>query len=253
MALITVDDVYSKGGVDETIVADTELIERAIAQAEDTIYNVTGQFFEPTDLDFLLDGTGTSVLRLPVPIISIDAVYMNGSDTPLPANAYVVYNRIRPVDDRRNPRIAMNRSSYYDSSNVYAGHRGGSMTFLRGEQNQRVVGTFGYCEADGQSPPPLIIRAALMLVAQYLSTPNAESGSGATGGGSGGGQSYQQGPIVEEQTDQHRIRYADIAASAVLAAGGGAIPGALTGSARVDEILRMFKAPIGISFAIGGR
>lgn len=186
---------------------------------------VTGQWFRPRSLTLDLDGNGTTLLQLSVPIIELTDLYVNGDfDTPLAATAFVAYAGRGGTerDDRRNPRVKL----VAGDSDVFAGvgpYEHGGTVFEVGEQNQRLVGTFGFVEPGAGMEVPAPIRYALTkLVVRSCS-------NGMLGGSAAG-------PIVEEETDRHRRRYSDQAATArILSA---------TGDPEVDQILAMYKAPL---------
>lgn len=242
MAIITIEDLEAEGM--EIAPEDEDRIENeVIPRAEQIIEDVTKMWFEERDLEITLDGTGSSTLFLPVPIIEVEALYINDDfTTPLSATAYSVYNRTGLYDDRKNPKIVLKRGNY-GATTVFGGegfntHR----TFLRGNMNQKVVGTFGYIDPVTGGAPPLIKKAAIILAitgATALNTKHGET-TGGGGGGGGGGGSSTKGPVVEKWVDGNRIRYADVTASAAAA---GVVANPLTGNTEVDQILRMFRGP----------
>ena len=240
MALITVSDVRKESGVKEAEVPDSRIVEK-ITWAEALIERHTMQWFESRSLDFYMDGTGSRTLFLPVPIISVTALYVNDDFTnALDSDSYVVYNRTSPFDDRRNPRIKLKSKSWDLFSTV-----GKEGIFSRGEQNQRVVGTFGFVESDG-STPSRIKYACLKLVLKNLK-PVAGTGSQHTGSGAPDVASSSIGFKTFEAVDDHQVSYSvpkmgTISAGTVRA----------TGDPEIDSILSEYRSPLLIRSA-GGR
>lgn len=147
-------------------------------------------WFDSRSVDFKIDGTGSNYLHLNIPIISLTSLYMNDSTIVTPSTDYVVYNsRNQMRDDRKNPKIV-------SKTNV----------FSLGQQNQRLVGTFGYVDEDG-STPKAIRYAALKLVIEkimnpILLTPDFEMFSTSL--------NTQTGGVSEEITDEHSKKYSNI-------------------------------------------
>ena len=204
---------------------------------EDFVDQNTGQWFCPRPVTLELDGTNSALLQLPVPTIRVDAVYINGSTQALQASQYVVYNRYFP-DDRMNPRIKIKSAAASEAENFYAAAGGDlygtlystlyGLVFKRGERNQRLVGIFGYVEQDG-TPPSLIkyaVRKLVALNAQPLAL---------------GGATSLAGPLAEEVTDRHKMRYSE-----------KMLPTAtLTGDPEVDRILARYRRAVIIDAPYG--
>jgi hypothetical protein len=174
------------------------------------------------------------MLSFGVPIITIDYIRINNSDTNLDTDLYKIYNStgIYPAD-RQNPRIklvnAAAQSIFTASLDDY------KLKFKRGRKNQIIKGTFGYVESDN-SVPKLIKRALLKLVIEKLTTPIY--------GDPDDNVPNILGPIVEEWTDGHKIKYKQ--------AGGIYSPRkyGLTGITNDQEILsiiRLYRAPLGVA------
>lgn len=183
-----------------------------------------GVWFSSKTLDMNLDGDGSRVLWLPVPVITLTALYLNESTTALDSSYYTVYNRYFPYDDRKNPRIKLKRTN---STNIFIGST--SSKFEVGDLNQRVVGDFGYVEQDG-SAPYLVQRAIIVLIiatAELIGDSDIDQ--------------LKVGKAIEEVTDRHRIRYSDLWDQL-----NTYLP---TGLTEVDEAIRMYKRPIHISMA----
>jgi len=176
----------------------------------------TGNWFEAKTKTLSLDGDGSRILSLNVPIISITELYTNGDfTTALDSELYVVYNRYYP-DDRRNPKIVL-----AGDTNDFFSPSGG--VFNVGNQNQKVIGSFGYVEEDGSVPFP-VCRAIMTLI--VLSSENM---------GDGEIDILRGGRVVEEVTDRHRIRFANLFNDL-----GQWSP---SGIADVDEALKMYRRP----------
>ena len=219
--IVSVQDIRDEG-------IDTDELSNARALIlsygwQDFIEHRTGQWFSPKSLTLNLDGNGSRVMWFDIPIISIDALYINDDfDTAVDTDDYVVYNRSRP-DDRRNPRIKLKKKegSIFD----FALER----KFLVGDQNQRVVGSFGYVEEDGSAP--FLIQRAIMTLINLTKEQKGDAEI----------DQLAMGRKVEEVTDRHRIEFANTYNS--LAAWNP------TGLAEVDEAIKMYHKPAYISSA----
>lgn len=178
----------------------------------------TGNWFESRTKTFVLDGNGTRVLFMPCPIIAITALYINlDFDNAVDSDDYVIYNRYYP-DDRQNPMIKLKKE--VSSSSFFNRNVG---VFNVGDQNQKIVGDFGYVEEDGSVPFP-VFRAILSLVvmsSEYMADGDIDV--------------LRSGLITEEVTDRHRIRFANLFKEIG--------QWNSTGIAEIDDALRMFKRP----------
>lgn len=208
-------------------VADDNRVNALLAMWSDFVDAATGQWFESRSATFELDGRGVTLLRLPVPVITVSALYVNNNfDVAVDADAYRVYNGrggTEGRDDRRNPRIKIVTAE----DSIFAGTgqvARRNLVFEVGERNQRVVGTFGYTEPDGSTPDLIeyAVRKMVLKGAQPMYTSGATSGTGA-------------GPVVEEETDRHRKKWADPLVSSKR--------WTTTGDQEVDQILAMFRKP----------
>jgi hypothetical protein len=223
---VDVDDIRGEGVL--VSVADDDRVLELISTWQQFIERETRNWFRPRELDWYLDGNGTTLLQLPVPIISVSGLYVNDDFvTPLETDAYRVYNGRGEEgrDDRRNPRIKLATGD----TSIFAGtgpvRRDSITTFEVGEKNQRVVGSFGYVEPDGSVPGP--IRYALKKLVVRSARPLA---------GSGGGGAGPAGPVIEEETDRHRKRWADPFVSSKA--------WSVSGDPEVDQILAAYRAPL---------
>jgi hypothetical protein len=184
----------------------------------------TGLFFTPKEAEVLLDGDGSRMLLLPVPIIECTALYANDDFVnAVDSSQYVVYDKRGPVqDDRRNPHIMFKRST---GTSIYS-ISGGSGVFLIGDRNQRVDGTFGYVEYDGSTPP--VVKQAIKILTTLSKEllPDGEI------------DQLIVGRKIEEVTDRHRIEYSDLFNR--LKTWGP------TGITMVDAALRKYRRPMRI-------
>jgi hypothetical protein len=222
MTIIQVADIRAEGlTVDDITDARIDILSVGWQQ---WLEDMCGVWFESQSLDMNLDGDGSRVLHLPIPIISLTALYINESTTALSSSYYTVYNRYAPYDDRKNPRIKLKRSN---STNIFVG--ASSSKFAVGDLNQRVVGDFGYVESDG-SAPYLVQRAITQLIiatAELIGDSDIDQ--------------LKIGKAIEEVTDRHRIRYSDLWDEL-----NSYMP---TGLTEVDQTIRMYKRPIHIAMA----
>lgn len=235
MPYVTIADLRN-AGVPNTITDDK--ITPLITRWSQFVDEATHQWFEPRATELLLDGNTSRVLFLPVPIITLDALYINDNfDTPLSSNLYVVYsNKTALRDDRRNPKISLASSGLgvFDSADFRCG-----MLFMYGAQNQKMVGTFGFVEADG-STPELIKRAVMKLVIKEL-----QGGGGNLWNQVGNGP-QTQGTVTSETTDGHSITYNAFQYKPIPAGLNG-----ITNDPEVDNILMMYRGPIKITSTQG--
>lgn len=234
MSYVTVADMRAEGVPDA--ITDTQ-VQAALDECQAIIERETRQWFESRALTVDLDGLDSPTLWLPVPIIALTALYMNDDmdnavDTTL-YRAFIQRNQIQ--DDRRNPKVQLitnTKAGIYDMPAIC----GRFSTFIKG-MKQRLVGTFGYVDTDGDGvtliTPPPIKRALKVMAARQLS-----SGNG-TVWGEQGSVSPASNRVVSETTDGHSISY-DAARTQATRAGSNSV----TGSAEVDRILTLFKGPL---------
>lgn len=219
---ITVQDIRDEGlGTD--VAGDTKVLD-LIQTWQQFLERACRQWFVAREQQLDLDGTGSTLLQLPVPCIRLDALYLNGDFVnAVDPEYYVAYTGRGGSgrDDRRNPRIKLITTE----TDIFSGC-GPLQTNLTkfdvGEGNQRIVGSFGYVESDGQTPGP--IRYALRkLVCRY-----AQSLVGATDAPSGA--------VIEEETDKHRRKWSDAALNSKV--------WAVTGDPEVDQIIASYRGPL---------
>jgi hypothetical protein len=220
--------------------SDNEVL-MAIYLWQSFIERACRQWFYPKELTLVVDGPESDTMHFGVPIISISEIEINmnreGDGTTLQSGDYRVYSSIRYPHDRQNPRIKLT-GSYSDNRNIFTGGDGYGGKFIKGAQNQRIVGVFGCVEEDGGAPP-LIKHALTKLVVEKLRrpiVPDEESGSITP--------PLVAGLVQEEWTDGHKIKYA--------VSGGETrdrAPGlsGITDDPEILTIIKMYKAPIGVA------
>lgn len=237
---VSVDDIREAGF--SATLADPQTVEAAIRLAQGAIERATRQWFVPREHTIKLDGNNSDTMLLPIPIISVEHLKINDVDTAISPSLYVVYNGRSFPDDRTNPRIKLKRQggSIYETPSGFDT----PLTFRKGFQNQEIKGVFGYTEADG-SVPLLIQKAVRKLAIQYLSnpeyvspgvTPPPSPPAGATG------------QVMREATDGHSIAYTFVKFDDVRPGISG-----LTMDREILDIIKMYKAPIGIATQAGWR
>jgi hypothetical protein len=223
VAYVSVSDVRNEGLTDTTKYPDPR-VEQLITIWSAYVDRACRQWFEARTLDARLDGNDSDTLFLPVPVIELTALYLNGDfSSPADPSRYFVYNGRSLPDDRQNPRVKLLSQDYRDifRSRVYG------QKFVRGKQNQRLVGSFGFVEQDG-STPELIKRAVIKLVISNAPTVAEKQG--------------ESGPVAFEMTDGHSIQYVTAEKLGFKSSGF-----AVTKDAEVDQILSMYRAPIGMA------
>ena len=201
---ITVEQFRDRTKFTEDDAIDQD-IHDALVLAQQILERATRQWFEPRGpYTFSVDGTDSDALHFAVPIISIDELKINNSETATPLESYRVYNgRGRPIDDRKNPRIKL-RSPFNDPGIFEAPLIGSGHIFRKGRQNQVITGTFGYVDEDDEGKlvtPPAIIRALVKLTAEKLGQPIGKKT------GTVSLPSTIGGIVAEEWTDGHKKKY----------------------------------------------
>jgi hypothetical protein len=227
---ITLSEVRAQGLT--TAQASDAEVNAAIDATKQLVDELTGQWFESRALTMLLDGNDTSILHLPVPVIGLTSLFINGDfDNAADPDSYRVYNRTFP-DDRRNPKIALFSEEERVDIFTPASVRERGPAFVFGKQNQKLVGTFGFVETGGLTPA-LIKRAQMKLVMKFVS--KLGPGSASLGAPLG-----PVGPVTTEMTDGHMQVFGPTMKALTK-------PGtlALTGDPEVEEILKLYRRPIG--------
>lgn len=216
---------YSNSRISAAIIRWQQFIERACRQ-----------FFDARAATVDMDGNDTDTLFLPMPLISVSALYVNDDfDHAVPASTYRAYTQRGPVeDDRRNPKIRILRATtVFDP--LYS--RGGGVRFLKGSRNQRVVGTWGFTEEDGTTPL-LIKRALIKMVIIDLTA------QGASPGGLYGDVTASPDPagsVTSETTDGHVISFGN---DATLPDESRTGLTSITKDEEITKILEAYKGPI---------
>lgn len=226
---ITVDDLRAED-ITEAELSD-DRAEVLITYWSQWIDLMTGQFFDARSDTIYLDGDGSRLLQLPVPIIECTSLYMNDDFVNvIDPSYYVVYNSRGPVqDDRKNPRIKLKMAG----TSVFSSSSSG--LFEIGDRNQKIVGVFGFVEAgmlegeeeedpDTYITPEPIKRAVKILV----NTTKDNLGDDAL-------DQLKVGRLVEEVTDRHRATYSDLYDRL-----GAWNP---TGITEVDLVIRQYRRP----------
>lgn len=124
--------------------ADDAAVQRAIDLATRYIEKYTGQWFVPRFRRLVLSGSADHRIELPIPIIAILRVEMEGTELDLASlevnNRYLRDGMTTP-DDRHNPLLAFAESVYYsDSVRRLLG------IWAEGRQNVEVWGIFGFTD-----------------------------------------------------------------------------------------------------------
>lgn len=186
----------------------------------------TGLVFKSVEAEMELDGDGSRMLLLPLPIIECTALYVNDDFVnAVNEDRYVVYNKNNTIqDDRRNPHIMLKRTT--GMSSIFT-TSGSASVFSIGDRNQKVVGTFGYVEDDGSVPYPVKQAIMVLVTASKELLPDGEL------------DQFAFGRKVEEVTDRHRVEYSDLY--------NRLKTWAPTGITIVDDALRKYRAPMRIA------
>jgi hypothetical protein len=231
---VTVEEIRAAGLTDETAFPDATILS-SISLWQSMVDRICRQWFTPKTMIIKFDGNNTPVMPFGVPIISVEYLKINGSTTALDVNKYAVYTGGYP-DNRRNPRIKLINTSGRD---IFSDTFDGAMIFRKGVQNQEVKCTLGYVEDDMTTPLP-IKRAMTKLVIEKLTKPIYLSADTTLPDS----PPPVVGAILEEETDGHRIKYAQ--AGAAVASRSPYLSG-ITNDQEIIEILKMYRAPIGIA------
>lgn len=231
MAIITLEDVRAAGLTDEE--AADDLVESAILTADSIIREATGTWFEAVvytvDAPLLIDGAGGNVLSLPAPIVQLDKVLEEGAEIALTDLAVYGKVSVRQPDDRFNPRLLRKPvSSLLGGSWPSGGYdRSGPRylpTWIEGPQSIALVGVFGFVEADGVSPPPLIKKTALRLVMREWRPVGDPLDA----------EAHASGQVVSETTDGHSYTL-----------GGVITSNGVTGNPLIDDVLARYRRRFG--------
>ena len=227
---ITIQDVRDAGISDA--IADDAAVSASIVTNQQFIERATRQWFDSRTLTLYLDGNTSDTLYLPVPIISVTSLKINGQDDALDSSLYEVYSSADLPDDRWNPRIKLVRGNTDLFADPFRTEY--PPLFRKGRRNQEITGAFGFVEADG-STPELIKRALLLLVIEKLTNP--PFGDAIPGAAPG-----PVGNVMRETTDGHTLQYTFVKFGDTRAGLSG-----YTMNREVHMICTMYKAPIGIA------
>ncbi len=226
-------------GITVAMASDQKVLD-TIAVCQEFIDRACKQWFIPKQLVLEVDGTDSDTLHFGVPIIVVDSLKLNNDPNVLDRTLYRVYNQRLYPDDRRNPRIKLIRSD--DIRDIFVSpHPFDRLKFRKGRQNQEIIGSFGFLEADGTTPK-LITRALCKLTISKLQNPLFTDP--AAGPPAVPPAPPIIGPLIEEETDDHRQRYGQ---------SGGTIsprrPGltGITDDQEILDIIRLYRAPIGLA------
>lgn len=204
---------------------ESSWLQNRIRLAQDYIERITGHFFAPRQAEYLLDGTGLSIIEIPHPIIEVTEIgfqYTLDDFYTYPLNYFAIYNR-ENTEDRFNPRIKVKR---YVSDNIFnAVDFPGN--FPCGTQNIKVVGTFGFVDENGVTPEP-IKWATGALVQKFISAIASDAAF----------QSRTDGSLISETTDGHTYRLSEKMRL-----------GLLTGDSEIDSILAEYSRGGSVGFA----
>lgn len=232
----------------DTTTPSTDFWDDRIEMASQQIEDFTGRWFGAIERTLELDGAGTRVLQVPIPIVSVSEVLVvyedvSGADPSeeLSLDAIRVYNRhltqgLTSPDDRDAPQLVIETFANYPPD--YLGR------FPEGNKNIHVTGKFGYTElastdavgetvAGNQIPqsegsvPKLIKRACMMLV-QRMSAQLADVGSHTF--------NTRRATIKSERTRDESVTYGG-------GSSGGSLTGQLTGDYELDSILSKYRRP----------
>jgi hypothetical protein len=216
---ISIDDIRAEGVT--VAKASDEKVFELIQVWQDYIEKVTRNWFVSKSMTLYLDGNGTTLLQLPVPIISVTELVID--DTTIETADYKVYNGRGVIerDDRKNPRVKIVTGDV-SIFNGTGQNRSSITLFYVGEKNIKLTGSFGYVEADGTVPKP--IQYALKKLVVRRCDPMV------------GSVHSPAGPVIEEETDRHRRKFSDPIM--------GSKTYSMTGDLEVDHILAMYKAPL---------
>ena len=232
MSYVTVQQVRD-AGLTVAMIPDDAVVQASIEMWQAFLERACRQWFEERAATLEVDGTDSDTIHFPVPVITITELNLNNSADALSSDYYRVYNnRTSYPDDRNNPRVKLigpdSSRDIYNQPMAF-----GALRFRKGRQNQRIVGTWGYTEADG-STPLLIQRALILLVIEKVSPILAGPGGPAVP------PVVPTGLLVEERTDDHSRKW-QAAGGSTKARPAGLL--GITGNPEVLRIIQLYKAP----------
>lgn len=223
----TISDIRNEG-VTEALYSDAR-VSYAITVASQQIEMYTGRWFEPRNLDFRVDGRNARSIHLDMPIIEISNVYVGETEVAL--TDLIIYNRhmqgLTVPDDRDNPRVELLQTLDYDFSMGGAGLR----WFPLGQQNVRLVGTFGYTDYDGTAtgkiPLPITYACKLLTLRELMPMSDPSSA--------------EAGMAWRTQLLKTRDQQIGYWAPSSTAGNSRTVTGAFTGDPRIDTILMRYR------------
>lgn len=146
MAYATIADVRAEGIAVAT--AADAIVQARLDLAHELIHRKTRMKFEPTTATHTVDGTGFDVLPLPMPLVEITSITIEQQVLSADELAHVFnLSLLTDLEDRRrNPKLL---------------RKGARWT--KGQRNILIEGSWGFVEADGDTPPLEIKRLAVDL------------------------------------------------------------------------------------------
>jgi len=227
--IITLQDVRDEGVTISD--ADDARVTYLIGLAKQYITIATGGgLFTKETLTFNMDGSGARTLFLPVPVVSLTSIKIDG--TVLDSTLYVVYNRIGPpYDDRYNPKIVMKGSpeyTYYGDKYFVRRKEYDDPLFPKGQQNIELAGDFGFVEDSNGTVCAPIKQAALALVIREVKLLTDDDRKG----------EQRQDRVVSESIGDYSYSLSELAKS-----------GGPTGDSYIDQILADYHVPINVRIA----
>jgi hypothetical protein len=169
--------------------ADDATLTRRLLSAERWVEAATGQWFEPRAATYNLRGSGREVLRIAVPIIAAEALYLAGETTALAETQWLAHTSRTYPDDRDAPRIEL-ITPWRSGQRLFSRSPG---LFDKGVEPHKLVGTLGYIESDGMPPGP-IVDAIVAVTKRDIITPGTLDGL--------------QGPLKKLTVDRASEEYA---------------------------------------------
>jgi hypothetical protein len=225
MGYVSIADIRAEGLTDAQRFPD-ERVQAQIDLWSGFVERATRQWFEPRPRTLIVDGNDTDTLQLPVPIISVSQLYINADFiTPVRTDLYFAYTGRDFPDDRKNPRIRLLSTEKFADIFLPPRVRTRGEVFIKSRQNQKVVGVFGFVEADG-STPALIKRAVTKLVLANVRPLFKSSVAMVLG-------------KMMEQTDGHMVQYLTPDRFKMRLGTLG-----ITRDMEVEQILQLYRAPI---------
>lgn len=208
--------------------ANDATLEILIERAQSYIEAACGQAFRPEIETYLMEGREADRIFMEQAIIGIREVATNPGGVAISSGSLTVnfarVDRMRPSqlrpDPRKQPAIAFQRSDV-----IFQPSFGRAGYFPTGRNNLKVTGCFGFLEANG-NVPALIVEAATDIVFRNAVRKRA------------GAIPVPAGPMTSKTVDRHSVSFANT--------GSAASTSALATSRKVEEIIRLYRSPIGL-------